>query len=55
MLKKMFAMLPTGLLLTLGCSSKTEPMNESPNVPASEKAGRVTIYVAGMIEKQNIT
>jgi hypothetical protein len=51
--KRILAMLPTGLLLTVGCSTKSEPA-ESGSAPHANLP-KVTIYVESMIQRQGIT
>jgi hypothetical protein len=53
MFKRMLAMLPTGLLLAVGCSTKTEPSAGEGSLPRDFK--NVTIYVESMIQRQGIT
>ena len=53
MFKKVFAMLPTGLLLAVGCSTKSEPQESSAAPQANLR--NVTIYVESMIQRQGIT
>ena len=55
MFKRMLAMLPTGLFLTLGCATKTEPVPGPAESAAPGKGEKVVLYVEGMIERQNIT
>jgi hypothetical protein len=53
MLRRVLAMLPTGVLLTMGCSN-SEPPSQTPQTKPA-KTGQVTLLVAGMIERQGIT
>jgi hypothetical protein len=52
-LKRLLTMLPTGLLLTVGCSAKPGPGAPAAEPPANLR--RVTIYVESMIQRQGIT
>ena len=55
MFKKVFAMLPTGLLLAVGCSTKTEPAPRESGSAPQANLRNVTIYVESMIQRQGIT
>jgi len=54
MLKKVLAMLPTGLLLAVGCSTKTESPADNGTAPAANLR-KATIYIESMIQRQGIT
>jgi hypothetical protein len=53
MFKKLLAMLPTGVLLAVGCSTKTGSADSG--AASAANLQKVTIYVESMIQRQGIT